>query len=693
MFCICCGWRLSCAEQRASAASAIIPWPESASFRRPADVGAGPIPRDNSADGNNHESSSSLPSDICVSWYKEKPILRDGTGVQCHQNSKESRSGKRGMKRSISSCGNMPACGSDHSSNSSRRSWSRPTSTPEPEPDNAPKVVQNLTYSNPAGAELQADGTVNEGSSENTQVQSDCNSCRSITPSNAFGRSMLSRSPRTMAGTGILRFGLGFRSASGYNSSELRVPIETHQTASGRAFHSNTIEITAQKMYWSDLSTYGVRGKSTPPLTRCHSRSDSSDLDTNTVGADTAGCLHVSRAESVERKTTVPIIAPGAPSIDGHKSRFPGKARMNRSSSSFSSTSFESSTTGERSRKGSASRRRGAWRRSASSSGFFNRSRSSSGSQSGDLNRSPVMVSPPGSGGSKVSRKDNSTNAHFSRGNSSFFKIMSTTSGSFMSSGSGSGSISSLPNSASGPPVLRALQTTSPTIVENEQWTTNSPDNEKVSGQGSKRGWSLAKRGWPLDLSVVSEMPARSIKKRSTGLELRKAQGDDMARGPSTGDVSATTEQETQAARVSETLVDYKKQTTPHKVSNSEGRSNIIKYRAILWTGGSGPSSCDSRASEGNKNAVCSDVEELGNTNPRIFPSSRLKMGDRRRMRENLTHRMKRPFSSPELKRDDVDFDFEDEGELDENPVSFMRDGVHINTVTGNAKTDKGAME
>lgn len=558
ILCICCGWRLSLAEQHTIDTTAIIPWPESASFRGPPNVGAGPIHRDNGND--------SLPSDMCTSWYKEEPIVNV-------ESSKERRPGKRSIS----------ACGSDYSPNSSRRSWSRPWPKTEPEPDKVPNTADATTLRATRG------GQVNE---ENTKW--DYNSCRSITQSNVFGRS---RSPQLS--TSIARFGLGFRSASGCNSSELRVPIETHQTPSGQVFHSNTIEIGARKLPWSDLSNYGVRGNTTPPLTRCHSRSDSSDLDSNIVGAG------VSR---VEKRTTVPIIAPGAPSIDSHKSRF--SSRMNRSSSSFSSTSFESSTTEDRSRKNPASRRRGAWRRS----------RSSSGSQSGDLNRSPVNVSPPGSGGSKAPHKGDRTNIHFSRDGSSFFNIMSTTSGSFMSSGS----ISSLTNSASGPPILRALQTASPSLVENELWTTNSPD-------GSKRGWSL-------DLPAVSEMPAHLTK-----------EGDEIARGPST-------EQE----------------TTSPKVGNSEGRSNIIKYRAILWRGGSGPSSCESRVSEGNRNTVCTDAEES-----RSCDSSRLTMGDR----------MKTSGSSPELEHDDVDF--EGGAGLDENPVSLMRDGVGI----GDVKTDDVAME
>ncbi|CAN0565392.1 unnamed protein product, partial [Ectocarpus sp. 12 AP-2014] len=221
----------------------------------------------------------------------------------------------------------------------------------------------------------------------------------------------------------------------------------------------------------------------------------------------------MSRARAPPR---APVLAPGAPTIDGHIRRF-GAPTMEQSPSSFASTSFESgaSETSRRRRRSDQARVLASWRNSTGSTGFSgSRSRrtmsrvSSSGGVTPTNQQTPAPVGNRARG--KMFRRKSSEALN---GGVSFVSLQSNSSAT--SGGGGKG----------GPAELRRLRPEHSRSYSSGQIdlkmlqgfgdfpaATEGPDGQKpIVGDSRTLGTNWvgqnARGGWPLDLPASSAMP------------------------------------------------------------------------------------------------------------------------------------------------------------------------------------------
>ena len=631
-----------------------------------------------------------------------------------------------------------------------------------------------------------------------------------------FDRYMLSRSPRKSAGgagfsssstggsgsAGSAGAGAGgaraalasgvFSSVSGSGSVSMKSSIDAHLTSSGGRFYSNTEPTTIPEGMVApplrprpadnttggggsnrsnggssedeglpgDTDAGGVgprpRGR-TAELSSSGSGGSSSSAKTANSAVAAAAAAAALEAEALEESvaanaTRAPVLAPGAPTIDGHLRRFGGNRKFERSSSSFASTSFESGTTGgNRKRRSDQARVMANWRRSTGSQGGgFSHSRPqtiSRASSSGGDGGGGAVLGPPSFVGAGTGVVDGGGGKV--RGMPLFRRNSSDASGSFLSQGSGSvGSWASPTTRGPGPPpppnlrYLRAVRSRSQSSSQMEfevpgfggfPAAAEGPDGRSVVvGDSSNLGgnWvptQSARGGWPLDLPARSAMPRWWNKYASRSGD---SQSDLAAGAPpdlvlAAAERAKAAEQEAAAARV-EAVFGDENHLNERRFSNADGGSNIVDFRAFVRAGGSGTSSFDSRASESGRRSSASTVDEEGSD----ASASSGGGGNRGREKRNRvgghgdlglpgssasgfsarstgggrkwgsggagrkpTVRSRSsssggsaaatPLSSAELRKH-LDFDFEDEGELEEDPVSFVRVSERVSKI--NAK-------
>ena len=639
---------------------------------------------DNDNDSDQVKRSSNLPSNVHVLRNKEGPLSGDESGPRDLRSATNSESGlgESRTPQNTPSGRRILSSDSEHLSNSSRRSVSQPSTKQLSQLFTVSSSLHNPMHSNSSGTSERLSETARSDSSS-----------RSSTHSCSIGLQMHSQSPAPMAGTSIKRGGFGFNSTSGEVSSTVRVPVEAHQMASGRAFHSNCGKeraTCAQVISLSDLDANEI-GVNPPTLTtRARSCSSSSGLDGFADDSNMARRLLNIGAKAAEGRVTAPIIAPGAPSIDGHKSRLARNARPTRSSSSFISTSFESSTTGERSRKGSASRGRGGLRRSASSGGFFNGSRSQSGSHSGDVSRSPgVGCSSAGCAlNSPDPFEETNIRVGFRRGRPSVIKKISTTSGSFMSSGSSTMGINSWVNPVVRPPALRSLRTKSSQDLE--MYGSPCSLDSGFGSEGISEAVKVSSRvargltGSPVNQFVLSEVSALSRWiNHEHGGDASFAEEGGLGSVTAADIVAATVEQKAPVGSV-EAVFGEDIHHTEHRSSIPEGGRNVAQFPTLfIQEGASGTSSYKSRIPEGSGSGGCIDAEDAENATRKPCPSIARSASDQRYWEGDAS---KTPLSSFALKqyiKQHEDFDSED------YPFDFSRVVDRANTIKANvAKAD-----
>eukprot|EP00752_Nemacystus_decipiens_P017723 g15891.t1 len=609
-----------------------------------------------------------------------------------------------------------------------------------------------------------------------------------------FDRYMLSRSPRKSGGPAGFNSGSGggagsagagggaravvgssvFSSVSGSGSVSIKSSIDAHLTSSGGRFYSNS-EVAAAIPEGAiagrtpaDVDASGVGGSGgrtssgsseddgLPGVTGAgvvgpRPRSRTVELSSNGSGGSSSSAKTAAPADTATsaaapplgasyqsataaHATRAPVLAPGAPTIDGHARRFGGNKKLERSSSSFASTSFESGTTGgNRKRRSDQARVMANWRRSTGTHGHGfaqgqSRSRTISRMSSSGGDGSVLLGPPSGGGGAAGTGGDGK-----GRGLQLFSRNSSDASGgSFLSQGSGSvGSwVSPTTRGPGPPPNLRYLRASRSRSQSSSQMDFEAPGfgafpataegpggRPMIVGDSSNLGsnWvptQRARGGWPLELPARSAMPRWWIKYASRSGD--SSQSDLAAGAPpdlvlAAAERAKAAEREAAAARV-EAVFGDENHRNERRFSNADGGSNIVDFRAFVRAGGSGTSSFDSRASEsGRRGGRTSTVDEeegsdasassggnngwdkrnrVGNTGGRRWGSG----GDgrkptvRSRSSSSGGSAGATPLSSlgsAELKKH-LEFDFEDEGELEEDPVSFVRVSERVSKI--NAK-------
>lgn len=717
---VCGGWRLSCAEQHAVTAAAITPRAEPSSALSRALFRAVPDPPQTDEGGSGSilkvpgdASSRNSPAGVDQAFLLGRPRNRcdeDLRGKSDVEADRQDRQRSRPL-----SFKELTSIKSDEGSPST--SGKRSRTVKDIQKRDIPSYMQNPLYngggpnSPPANESSSDDGAAPGGvdggwAGEATQSAVDGDAPRNKR-TRTFDRFMLSRSPRPLGASDSpgRRTGGGFHSGIKENGAITRASIETHCTPSGKMFHSDVVKIpvSLSELTADDPDETGTAG------TPGHTRSRSSSLDGVILGLD------ICRRASVDRVPTMgaarvpprtPILAPGAPVIEAHKRRFDNRSRRDRSSSSFASTSFESSNAGDRGRRADRRSASAMRRRSAGSRVFMS---AGGGAKKGGR----LGIGGVDSGIPRMPESLSAARAAFAKSNSSLV------SGSFMSQRSGSGSIGSWGSSSIGPPVLHSLRSHA-SSHDFEMLASNTPDKEPrpVIGNSSNLGTNWvptrsARGGWPLDLPASSAMPTWWIKCAARGDSSATVESDLAAGVPpdlvaSAADRAEIAEREAEAALV-EAVFGDDNHLGERMFSNAEGGSNIVEFRAFVRAGGSGTSSFDSRASDsrhgfsgserGGGDGDASRRSTLDtatrrsildnargdagrrssldsarglNAPPNGPPSVVRTLSAQRWEGDNASFKANTPLTSTEL-RQQFDFDFEDDGDLEEDPVSFVR--------------------
>ncbi|CAM9723732.1 unnamed protein product [Laminaria digitata] len=706
---VCGGWRLSCAEQHAVTAAAIIPRAEPSSVSSRAfpvvpapalgeegDSGNGP------KGGGGATSSRDSPGSVDKAFLLGRPRNRCGDDLRGKTEGLES---DRQKARPLS-LKELTSMKNDEGSPSTRGKRSR--TVKELQKRDRPSYMQNPLYNgggpnaSPASnssSEDEAPGSENGWAKEPVQSPVDGDG---VGPRNkrtrTFDRFMLSRSPRPLGASdspgGRAAVGGGFHSGINSDGTITRASVDAHCTPSGKEFYSDLPKIPISFTSLSELSA-DPAGTS-PTAEADHTRSRSNSLDCIIRGLESGRRGPPERATPAVGAARVPprtpILAPGAPVIEGHKRRFDNRSRRERSSSSFASTSFESSNAGDRSRRLERRNAAAARRRSAGSKVFM----SYAGGAKKGGGRAGI-----GGGDSGVPRMP----ASLSAARAVFAKSNSTVSGSFMSQGSGS--VGSWASSTVGPPVLHSLRSHA-SSHDFELMASNTPDKEPraVTGNSSNLGsnWvptRSARRGWPLDLPASSAMPTWWIKCTARGDSSATVESDLAAGVPpdlvaSAEERAEVAEREAEAALV-EAVFGDDSHLGERMFSNAEGGSNIVEFRAFVRAGGSGTSSFDSRSSssrhglsDGGGGGGGSSLDNARGflDGPSKAQSNTVRgLSAQKWAGDNASFMANTPLTSTEL-RQQFDFDFEDDGDLEEDPVSFVRVSDRVDKI--NAKMGGG---
>lgn len=718
---VCGGWRLSCAEQYAVTAAAITPRAEPFSASSRALPGVADLhvadQRDDGGNGPKGAGASSRgsPASVDKANLLGRPRNRCGDDLRGKPEADSDRQKARPL-----SFKQLTSIKSDEGSPSTMGKRSR--TVKDLQKRDKPSYTQNPLYNGGPNAALG-----NESSSEDEERgDSESGWAPEAVPSAAdgdgvgprnkrtrtFDRYMLSRSPRPLGSEspGGRAVGGGFHSGINSDGTITRASIDAHCTPSGKEFYSDLPKIPVNYASLSELTA----DPTTPTARDGHTRNRSNSLDGIIRGleADRRGpAEHVSAAGVGRVPPRTPILAPGAPIIDGHKRRFDNRSRRDRSSSSFASTSFESSNAGDRSRRMERRSAAAARRRSAGSKVYMSYAggtkkgggRASIGSSDSGVPRMPASLS--------------AARAVFARSNSS------CVSGSFMSQGSGS--VGSWASSTIGPPVLHSLRSYA-SSHDFELMASTTPEKEPrtITGNSSNLGsnWvptRSARGGWPLDLPASSAMPTWWIKCTARGDSGATIESDLAAGVPhdlvaSAADRTEVAEREAEAALV-EAVFGDDNHAGERMFSNAEGGSNIVEFRAFVRAGGSGTSSFDSRASDsrhgfsmdggggggGGDTARRSSLDNARGLDvpPKAPPSTVRALSAQRWAGDNASFKANTPLTSTEL-RQQFDFDFEDDGDLEEDPVSFVRVSDRVEKINakmgglvGAARTSQSALQ
>lgn len=691
---VCGGWRLSCAEQHAVTAAAITPRaePPSCSPRAfPAVAGGHGADEDDHGGSNPKEEGASSRGSPC-SVDKANLLSRPRNRCSDDLRGKAEADSDRQKVRPLS-FKQLASIKSDEGSPSTRGKRSR--AVKDLQKRDKPSYMQNPLYNGGPNAALDNDSSSEDegGGSESgwaAEAVPSATDGDSVGPRNkrtrTFNRFMLSRSPRPLGSDspGGRAVGGGFHSGINSDGTITRAPIDAHCTPSGKEFYSDLPKIPISFTSLSELTA----DPATPTAADGHTRNRSSSMDGIIRGLEVGhrgSGEHVPAVGVAGVPPRTPILAPGAPVIEGHKRRFDNRSRRDRSSSSFASTSFESSNAGDRSRRMERRSAAAARRRSAGSKVYM--------SYAGGVKKGGGRVGI-GGGDSGVPRMPGSLSAAramFAKSNSS------CVSGSFMSQGSGS--VGSWASSTVGPPVLHSLRSHA-SSHDFELMASNTPDKEPrtVTGNSNNLGsnWvptRSARGGWPLDLPASSAMPSWWIKCTARGDSGATIESDLAAGVPhdlvaSAADRTEVAEREAEAALV-EAVFGDDTHAGERMFSNAEGGSNIVEFRAFVRAGGSGTSSFDSRASD-SRHGLSGGVEGGGGASddtalrssldnargldvpPKAPPSTVRALSAQRWGGDSTSFKANTPLTSTEL-RQQFDFDFEDDGDLEEDPVSFVR--------------------
>ncbi|CAM9707830.1 unnamed protein product [Scytosiphon promiscuus] len=624
--------------------------------------------------------------------------------------------------------------------------------------------------------------------------------------SGPFDRYMLSRSPKQPrapnsfggsggggSGGGILDRGAViergvFSSVSGSGSASMKSSIDAHLTANGGRFFSNAEAGVATS--GGSSSTVGVipdRSRSNSGRNSLNSlnsfeglvdvdgigdaevvfdrrdqlrasvelSSNGSTCSIKTTPSMTATAVAVAAAATTDADkehapampvTRAPVLAPGAPTIDGHARRFASNKPLEGSSSSFASTSFESGTTGgNRALRNEQARVLASWRRSTGTSVY------SMGSRSGTVSR----VSSSGGSGSvtfgpprPASRAGSGAASGISGGvgkvrGMMFRRNSSDASGSFLSQGSSSVASWKSPTGrspvalreaysragSSGPiefEITAAAAAAAAAAIAAEEGDASEDGQNPIVGDSRNLGsdWvptQTARGGWPLDLPSSSAMPRWWVKyaSRSGG---DSSQSDLAAGAPpdlvlAAAERAKAAEREAAAARV-EAVFGDDNNDPERRFSNAGGGSNIVDFRAFVRAGGSGTSSFDSRATTASSEASRrregsnrpTDAQDGGGAEggndggggggSGVIAGERTGWGRSAekevgkkptvRSRSSMSSgAANTPLTSAELKQH-LDPDFEDEGMAGERPASFIRVAERVDKINARVGVKRG---
>ncbi|CAM9789778.1 unnamed protein product, partial [Hapterophycus canaliculatus] len=271
-----------------------------------------------------------------------------------------------------------------------------------------------------------------------------------------------------------------FSSVSGSGSASMKSSIDAHLTAAGGRFYSNTEPATApsassgsalglmpnrsrsnsEPNSFDGQDEHGIVGVEAtfhhrnPARASAELSSNGSTCSVKTTPSVTAAAVAVAAAAAAAAVGTgvppvspamptarAPVLAPGAPTIDGHARRSGGNTHLEGSSSSFASTSFESGTTGgKRALRNEQARVLANWRRSTGTSGYPLSSRSRTISKvSSSGGSGSVTFGPPRSASRSGSGAASGTNSGVGKVRGMMFRRNSSdASGSFLSQGSSS---------------------------------------------------------------------------------------------------------------------------------------------------------------------------------------------------------------------------------------------------------------
>lgn len=720
---VCGGWRLSCAEQHSVAAATIIPRGAESShssspFRTHQAAVASRPPSDSRggdasgrsvilSTGSNDDFNKPQPVKLMsASLSMDAPLRNDGV----EDDRGRRRSSSADNPRSKTKIGDLYRrarplsdeeiiiLGGSESSLSSIRSnqWPQEDDIPESEPQTYENPMYNGRPSRHKSDSNPCSGGIVVGGVEEGRVTTEGIDNR-LAVENSGGRrnkqqpnrSKLSRSPSLgmggadsastctdtlfpSSGRGECTEGTIFHSMGGTGADSIRTSIDAHFTSSGRKFYSHS-NITPVRIGLASLPNLSSRELESSPMTATSytfSRSNSIDGSLVSSASGASSNIKLIPAEKVtDTLANTPVLAPGAPMIERHKSRFVLVGRRTKSSSSFASTSFESGSADKDrlGRKGRISQsRRNAWGRSASSTGF----KSSRG-----LSRSSSSGESAGLGGSLGARMRRVRAKMLSRSGSG------TSSGSSNNwvgqNGPSFHSLRSLHSQHSCDQDIEAIAPRSSPDVENHgilDYSTETTVSRLTVTQAQERELPS-----PANPQVGSVMPGWWIRYNSSSV----TESEGAAGGPAFDSTAAAAkgkavaDHESKAVRAETAAfgVDAKNNQVEAKAFSEEVTDNQkMKTRrepAGFEAGAGGDNSRSNRGKISSNEAARTTAE----------PSTARRLLSGRWVGDKSSFRKETPLTAAELKKE-FDFDFEDDEELGEDLVNiFVRVSERVNKI------------